>query len=56
MLRVGMIAAIPASFAAGYIRYAPEDVSPDVRVGDKATPTIALNLIYLLIPTAEEQS
>ena len=56
MLRVGMIAAIPASFAAGYIRYAPEDVSPDERIGDRATPTIALNLIYLLIPTAEEQT
>jgi hypothetical protein len=56
MLRVGMIAATPASFAAGNVRYAPEDVSPDVRIGDRATPTIALNLIYLLIPTAEEQT
>jgi hypothetical protein len=56
MLRVGMIAATPASFAAGYSRYAPEDVSPDVRLGDRTTPTIALNLIYLLIPTAEVQS
>jgi len=56
MLRVGMIAATPASFAAGYTRYAPEDVSPDVRLSDRTTPTIALNLIYLLIPTAEEQS
>ena len=56
MPREGIIAATSVSFAARYARYAADDVSPDVRLRDKTTPTIALNLIYLLIPTAEEQS
>jgi hypothetical protein len=45
MSRVGIIAATPASFGAGYIRYALDDVSSvctGMRLGDKATPTIAL--------------
>jgi hypothetical protein len=30
---VGIITATSASFAAGYTRYAPDDVCPDVRLG-----------------------
>jgi hypothetical protein len=32
------------------------EVGRQARQGDKATPTIACNLIHLLIPTAEERS
>jgi hypothetical protein len=56
VLRVGIIAATSASFAAGNIRYAPDDACPDVRLGDRTYPNNCINLIYLLIPTAEERS
>ena len=56
-LPVDIIAATPASFGAGYIRYAPDDMcTDDVEKGDKIYPNNGIDLIDLLIPTAEERS